>query len=217
MSAVLSVRFLVSVFAAYLLGAVPTSYLAGRLLRGIDLRRHGSGNLGATNVFRTLGVTPAVAVLTLDILKGFCAAFWLTGWFALDGNQVALGMVLGFAAIAGHVFSPFVRFRGGKGVATAAGVFLALAPKALGICVVVWAALMALSRIVSVASLGAALALPVALFLTTSGSGAESWLLRGFGILISAAVIVTHRSNIVRLARGEEKRLSRGNQMKEKS
>lgn len=217
MSAELSVRLLAAFTAAYLLGAVPTSYLAGRLLRGIDLRRHGSGNLGATNVFRTLGVTPAVAVLALDILKGFCASFWLPGWFGLDGSLVAPGMILGFPAIAGHVFSPFVRFKGGKGVATAAGVFLALAPKALGICVVVWALLMALSRIVSVASLGAALALPVALFLTASGPDAGVWLLRGFGILISLAVIVTHRSNIVRLARGEEKRLSRGNHMKEKS
>ncbi|MCE5270955.1 glycerol-3-phosphate 1-O-acyltransferase PlsY [bacterium] len=218
MSVVLVLSLLAATVAAYFLGAVPTSYLTGRLLRGIDLRAHGSGNLGATNVFRTLGVAPAVFVLALDIFKGFSAAHWLPLIAPLlcASHRVALGMTLGFAAIAGHVYSPFVGFRGGKGVAAAAGVFLALAPKALAVCVVVWALLMLLTRIVSVASIAAALALPVAIVLTTEAGTGESWLLRGFGILICLAVIITHRSNIGRLVRGEEKRLSRGGQGREK-
>jgi len=210
-------RPLLATAAAYFLGAVPTSYLTGRLLRGIDLRQHGSGNLGATNVFRTLGVAPAVFVLALDILKGFSAARWLplVAPLLCDSHRVALGMVLGFAAIAGHVYSPFVGFRGGKGVATAAGVFMALAPKALAVCVVVWVLLMLITRIVSIASIAAALVLPVAIVLTTGAGSSESWLLRGFGGLICLAVIITHRSNIGRLVRGEEKRLTRGGQGRE--
>lgn len=207
---------LVWVLAAYLVGSVPAGYLAGRWLKGIDIRRHGSGNLGATNVFRTLGAGPAVLVLLFDAFKGFAPVFWfplLPGAIGPEsGNFMAFRMALGLAAILGHVFSPFVGFKGGKGVATTAGVFLALAPSALGLCVIVWAILMVSFRIVSVASLGAAVALPLAVFFNTGGQNGGDWLLRGFSLFIAVAVMFTHRGNIARLLRGEEKRLTRRNE-----
>lgn len=202
------------ILAAYLTGAIPTGYLAGRLLKGIDLRDHGSGNLGATNVFRNLGATPAILVLLFDMFKGFAPVFWFPLLAGPGGPErmalTAFRLVLGLAAILGHMFSPFVRFKGGKGVATAAGIFLALAPQALGLCLAVWIVLMSLFRIVSVASLGAALALPVAVFLTTSGQHDGDLLLRGFSLFVAAVVVYSHRGNISRLIRGEEKRLTRG-------
>jgi acyl phosphate:glycerol-3-phosphate acyltransferase len=209
----LSYLYCLWVLAAYLLGAVPTSYLAGRLLRGIDLRRTGSGNLGATNVFRTLGAGPAAAVLVFDMLKGLVPVLWFPGFSGLAfdgvGGEIFFRVVLGLAAMAGHVFSPFVGFRGGKGVATCAGVFLALCPKVLGLCVVVWIALMASFRIVSLASLGSAVALPVFVFLATDPGASGVWILRVFSLVIAAAVFLTHRANIGRLLRGQEKKLSR--------
>ena len=202
MSAELSVRLLAAFTAAYLLGAVPTSYLAGRLLRGIDLRRHGSGNLGATNVFRTLGVTPAMAVLTLDILKGFCASFWLPGWFGLEGSLVAPGMILGFPAIAGHVFSPFVRFRGGKGVATSAGAFLGLAPMPMLIAGAVFLVIVGITRMVSLGSITAAAVAAVSVFFfPVSGP------VRIVAVLVAALIILRHHSNIKRILKREEPRL----------
>jgi len=120
----------VASLGAFISGAVPTSYFVGKLLRGIDLREHGSGNLGATNVFRVMGTVPALLVLTVDVVKGFVPVFWFP---ALAGtpDSITLQCVLGLCAVAGHMFSPFVGFRGGKGVATGAGVVLAISPVAV--------------------------------------------------------------------------------------
>ena len=123
------------VLASYLVGAIPTSYLAGRLFRGIDLREHGSKNLGATNLYRVLGWRYAVPVGLFDIAKGAVPVLLFAPRIS-DSELFALGC--GIAAILGHVFSVFVRFRGGKGVATAAGVMLGLTPLALGVAALVW-------------------------------------------------------------------------------
>jgi len=203
------IYYLILALAAFLAGAFPTSYLAGRLLRGIDLREHGSGNLGASNVYRVMGATPAVLVLAVDIFKGFAPVFWLPS-FTGQIDLIVLKVVLGFAAIAGHVFSPFVWFRGGKGVAIGAGVVLAICPLAMLFCLAVWLAFLALFRTVSIASIAAAVSLPVFVNFTLEHSGAGFTTIQAFSIALAAVVVFTHRSNIKRLITGEEKRLTRG-------
>jgi acyl phosphate:glycerol-3-phosphate acyltransferase len=186
---------------SYGVGAIPTRYLVGRL-RGVDLRQHGSGNLGATNAFRVLGWRAAAPVMILDVAKGWAP----TALFPLLAGTTSLywALAYGVAAIVGHVFSVFVGFRGGKGVATSAGVFVALAPWAVLIGFVVWGVTVVLTRIVSLGSLLAALVLPVAVFVTNEPR-VVFWLSVG----LSLFVIYAHRANIRRLARGEENRFGR--------
>ena len=184
---------------AYLVGATPTSYLVGRLAYGIDLRKHGSGNLGATNVFRVLGWRAAVPVGIVDVAKGWAPAALFPRWDQAAEPEWALAY--GAAAIVGHVFSVYVKFRGGKGVATSAGVFTALAPWATLVALVVWVTTVAITRIVSLGSLLAAVALPVAVYFTDEPR-VTVWLAVGLALF----VIYAHRSNIGRLVRGEENR-----------
>jgi acyl phosphate:glycerol-3-phosphate acyltransferase len=191
------------VLAAYLVGSTPTSYLAGRWTRGIDLREHGSGNLGATNTFRVLGPKIAAPVMLIDVLKGALPAALFPLW---DGAPSwAWALAYGAAAIVGHVFSVFTRFRGGKGVATAAGVFLAVAPTAVLPAFVVWLAVLGLWRMVSLASISAAVTLIVALLLTESRPAVLV-----LGAVVAAFVIYAHRTNIRRIMRGEEYRFGKG-------
>ena len=185
--------------AAYLVGAIPTSYLVGKLARGIDLREHGSGNLGATNAYRVLGWRAAMPIFIVDIAKGWFPAYWFPRW---DGQPaVTWALAYGAAAIVGHVFSVYVGFRGGKGVATSAGVFLALAPRAVLVGLLVWATLVYATGYVSLASVTAAGVLPLAV-LVFQGIGPVFWLSLGLAIF----VIYAHRANLGRLMRGEEHR-----------
>ena len=189
----------------YLLGSIPFAYLAGKLTRGIDLRQHGSGNLGATNVYRTLGAKVAAVVLALDTLKGALPVLGVLRY--AEGDRLlpwAIGA--GIAAIVGHARPIFLLWRGGgKGVATAGGVFLALAPIPTLVSMVTWGIVVFLSGYVSLASLAAAAALPVVLLFT---AGPRSPL---FAVSVFVAVFVfwTHRANIGRLRRGEEHRFGR--------
>jgi acyl phosphate:glycerol-3-phosphate acyltransferase len=189
------------VLAAYLLGALPTSYIAGRR-HNLDLRQHGSGNLGATNAFRVLGWRTAAPVMIIDIMKGWIPAALFPRLDPAAGVEWAL--VFGAAAIVGHVFSVFVQFRGGKGVATGAGVFMALAPWAVLMTFLVWGIILVLTRIVSAASLAAAVVLPFAVF-ATNAPRSVLWV----SVALAAFVIYAHRSNIRRLLRGEERRFER--------
>lgn len=190
------------VLTAYVLGAFPTSYVAGRAARGIDLRQHGSGNLGATNALRVLGWKVAAPIFVVDIAKGFVPAFVFP---RIDGSPATTwALAYGSAAILGHVFSVFVRFRGGKGVATGAGVFLALAPLAVALGLALWLLLVLATGYVSVASIGAAVALPALAALT--GAATE---VIGLSIVLAVLVVVVHRANIRRLQRGEEHRFRR--------
>jgi acyl phosphate:glycerol-3-phosphate acyltransferase len=191
------------VAAAYLFGAFPTSYVVARAARGIDLRQHGSGNLGATNAFRVLGWKAATPIFIVDILKGFIPAFWFP---QLDGGagEPLWALAYGTAAVVGHVFSVFVGFRGGKGVATSAGVFMALAPAAILGGLVIWAGLVLSTGYVSLGSVVAAAALPVLILVT--GGQREVLLL---AVALAAFVIYAHRANIRRLLRGEESRFGR--------
>ena len=190
------------VLASYLIGAVPTSYVVGRVGRGIDLREHGSGNLGATNAFRVLGWRIALPVLLFDVFKGWFPTFAFPLWDGAARPEWAL--VYGAAAVVGHVFSIYVGLRGGKGVATTGGVLFALAPGAAALGVGAWVLVVALTRIVSLASLVAAIVIPVAVYVMR-GSDAV------FGLTLGLAVFVVfaHRSNIRRLVRGEEHRFGR--------
>lgn len=191
------------VVLSYLLGAVPASYVAGRLAKGIDLRRHGSGNLGATNTFRVLGARVAAPVMVFDILKGTFPVVAFGQWDGSDDWRWALAY--GAAAIVGHVFSIYMRFKGGKGVATSAGVFLGLAPLALGIGLAVWLIVLRASRMVSAASIAAALVVGIALPLTP-----VEMPVRILGWAVVAFVIFAHRSNIGRILNGTESRFGRG-------
>ncbi|HEU6451989.1 MAG TPA: glycerol-3-phosphate 1-O-acyltransferase PlsY [Gemmatimonadaceae bacterium] len=196
----------VGILIAYLLGGIPAAYLAGRLVKGIDLRRHGSGNLGATNVYRVLGAKAAVPVFLFDIAKGAAAVAVLP---RLTGSPHApvWALAYGLAAIVGHMRSPYLGWSsGGKGVATALGVFVALVPWATLTALAAWIAVFALSRIVSLASLASAVVLPLAI-VAFDGVHSPVFFL---SLVVSLAVIWMHRANIDRLRHGEEHRVGHG-------
>lgn len=185
--------------AAYLVGATPTSYVAGRLARGIHLREQGSKNLGATNVYRVLGWRWAIPVALIDIAKGAVPVALFGRW-----AQGAPGfpVFLGLAAVLGHIFSPYVGFRGGKGVATAAGMFLALAPLAVIIALPVWGLCLWATGYVSLSSILVAVIFPL-LVLVTPHAGAPAVIA---SIGLAALIVYAHRANIRRLLAGTENR-----------
>jgi acyl phosphate:glycerol-3-phosphate acyltransferase len=188
--------------ASYLLGAISFSYLAGRIVKGIDLREHGSGNLGATNAFRVLGTRVAAPVMALDMLKGFVPVWYFPRW---DGSpEWRWALAYGVAAIVGHVFSVYMRFRGGKGVATGAGVFLALAPVAVLAGLAVFILLVFATGMVSLGSLLAAFTVAIVLPFTESRPEVLA-----LGWLVALFIVYAHRSNITRILRGEESRFGR--------
>jgi glycerol-3-phosphate acyltransferase PlsY len=190
-------------FASYLLGAIPTSYLVSRLFAKIDLRQHGSGNLGATNLYRVLGWKYAIPVALFDIAKGAIPVLV----FAPQVSRSDLfALACGVAAILGHVFSVFVRFKGGKGVATAAGVMLGLTPLALVLAASVWGLVLLLTGYVSLGSIAAAAVLPFAVYLLEHPTTPE---LLWVDALVALGVIVLHRRNIQRLLNGTESRFGR--------
>jgi len=191
-----------ALLAAYGLGSVPFALLAARV-RGIDLRAHGSGNLGATNAIRVLGPAFGVPVLVLDVAKGFAAVAIVPAVFGTAGSGVPV--LCGVAAILGHVASVFLRFRGGKGVATAAGAFLALAPRGVGMACAVFVVVLLTTRFVSLSSIAAAVSLPLALW----GTGASRPVLLA-AIALAGLVVIRHRANVARLLAGTENRVRFG-------
>ncbi|PYO96443.1 MAG: acyl-phosphate glycerol 3-phosphate acyltransferase [Gemmatimonadetes bacterium] len=188
-----------AILAAYLLGATPTSYIAGKLGRGIDLREHGSKNLGATNVYRVLGWRYAIPVALIDAAKGAIPVVILGAW---ANGPAWFSVALGLAAVMGHIFSPYVGFKGGKGVATAAGMFLALAPLAVVISLPIWMAALWLSGYVSVASLAVAVLFPAWVWLTTRDQPYAVWA----AVALAVIIVYSHRHNIQRLRNGTENR-----------
>ena len=196
--------------AAYLLGAIPFAYLLGRL-KGVDIRKVGSGNVGATNVFRSVGQGWGVCAFALDALKGFVPAFFFPGLFAHvthEGralDELAIAFML--LAIVGHNWPVYLRFKGGKGVATSAGGLLGVAPAAVGVGFAVWVIVFAVGRYVSVASIAAAVAVGAASWWLYSEPGRSlPWAISALALLI----IWRHRSNIQRLRAGNEHRFSFG-------
>jgi glycerol-3-phosphate acyltransferase PlsY len=191
------------VLAAYLAGSFPTSFIVGKVLHGIDLREHGSGNLGATNAFRVLGARSAFPVVLVDIGKGFAPVWFFPAW---AGEGFGWTLAFAAAAIAGHMFSVWVGFRGGKGIATSAGAFLALAPWAVLGGLLIWTAVTFATGYVSVGSILTAVLLPVLVALTPhAGGNALTW----FALGLAAVVTWAHRANVRRLMRGEEHRFGK--------
>ena len=188
---------ILAILGSYLLGATPTSYIAGKVGRGIDLREHGSKNLGATNVYRILGWKYAIPVALIDIAKGAVPVL-----LAPQNPYLWLPLAAGGAAVLGHMFSPYVSFKGGKGVATAAGMFLALAPLAVLIAIAVWVVCLWLTGYVSLSSIIAVLSVPLTVALLQPGQSYVFWA----SVVLVALIIFAHRRNISRLLAGTENR-----------
>ena len=197
---------IVAVVLSYLSGSIPFAAIAGKL-RGVDLRKHGSGNLGATNVFRVLGWKIGLLVFVADAAKGALPVHYLPPRISSPGDPVLWAIACGIAAIAGHVRPIFLRMRkGGKGVATAAGVFFALAPIPMAVTFVVFVVVVFATGYVSLGSMLSAMVLPT-LLLVTLGARSPLFLV---SVVVALFVFWTHRSNIGRLRRGEEHRFGKG-------
>jgi len=201
------VNLLLTLILSYLLGSVATAVWAGKLFHGIDVREHGSGNAGATNVIRVLGWKTGIPVLLIDVLKGWVAAM-LPVLLNLAGDGTALltnyQILAGLAVVIGHIFPVFAGFRGGKGVATIFGVLLAIHPLVTLSCLGVFLCVMLISGYVSLSSMSAGVAFPIFLLLFFN---TPSVLFKIFSVLVAVALIYTHRKNISRLLKGEETKL----------
>jgi glycerol-3-phosphate acyltransferase PlsY len=200
-----------SIVVAYLLGSISGSLLLGRL-KGVDIRKQGSGNAGGTNAFRTQGARFALGVVAIDLGKGFVAAKWLPGWIAALGiapgtDLTIAAMAGGFAATLGHVYPLYHGFRGGKGAGTLAGALLALLPWAALPVIAVWIVVLILSGYVGLSTMVAAASfVPIAALLAPA-SQQPLWL--GFALLCAGFIVFTHRSNIQRLRDGTENRFEK--------
>ena len=219
--------YILTALGAYLLGSIPFGYLVARV-KGIDIRAVGSGNIGATNAMRVLGKPAGIFVLVMDALKGFAAVAWLTpaiyNWIephyfglapgfaaASVAVQMKFKVIAGVCAVLGHNYTCWLKFKGGKGFATTAGVYLALAPWALLIALGVFIVALLATRIVSVTSMSAAVALPVAVWVLTP----HNYFLGIVTTALGALAIYKHKSNIQRLMAGTENRLGRTTQSPE--
>lgn len=200
-------KLILLIVICYLLGSVPTGFIFGKLLRGTDIRKHGSGNVGATNVLRVVGRVPAAFVLAIDIAKGILAVTFVAniGDVSLDTHRLLLGL----SVICGHNWTIFLKFRGGKGVATSAGVLIGLGLSIKGLAIVfaaslvIWLILFSLTRYVALSSISAALSLPVASIIFKQP---REMII--FMAVISLFVVYRHKSNIRKMINGEEKKIS---------
>lgn len=191
------------ILAAYFLGSVPFGLIAGHKVKGIDLRQHGSRNIGATNVFRVVGKRWGILVLLLDALKGYLACFFpvLFG----QAPDLPFQLLLGISAILGHSFPIWLGFKGGKGVATSLGVFLAIAWIPTLITFGIWSLCLWITHIISISSLVAATIFPV--LIAWRYSGTRGILLLPISVVLACFIFYTHRANIQRLRQGTEKKL----------
>lgn len=195
-----------SVLIAYFIGAVPTAYIFGRLLKRIDIREHGSKNVGATNAFRVLGKGPGIAVLVIDILKGVVPTVWVARAFGIH-DPMAL-VLIGLAAVVGHNWTVFLGFKGGKGVATSLGVIIGLAVQipgvrpVLGLTLAAWLTIFLTFGYVSLASVCAATVFP---FFTAAFKA--PFPIQVMAILLCIFIVLRHKANIARLAKGKETRV----------
>ncbi len=199
------------VLVSYLLGSFPTALIAGKIAKGIDIRQHGSGNVGASNVFRVIGKKWGTFVLLTDMLKGFLPAFFfpliippsiLDSLGFLNSLKI-LGLIFGFAAIAGHNWTIFLKFKGGKGVATSAGVFLAILPKAVLCALGVWILTVLITNYIAAGSMIASFSLVLFIFVFYRAIP-EFGFLFVMSLILACLVIYTHRSNIDRILKGTE-------------
>ena len=195
----MDIKVIIFLIMAYLIGSIPTGVIIGKKFKGIDIREHGSKNTGATNAYRVLGKQYGIIVLLADAFKGWLPVF-IADMAGVEDWQLIL---VGVLTIVGHTLSPFLKFKGGKGVATSLGVFLFLAPKIVLILVAVFLVVAGTTKYVSLASVSVAGLFPIlVLFLQTGDK--RDWSLFGFSLVIGLFVIFKHRSNIERLLKGNE-------------
>lgn len=190
--------FALALIVSYIIGSIPVGYLIARL-KGIDIREHGSGNIGTTNVWRNLGIIPGLITLTGDVAKGFLGVF-----IGLKAGGQGLEILCGMAAIAGHSWSVFLRFKGGKIIATGLGVIIAISYQVALFAIVVWLVTVAVSMYVSLGSLAAAITVPIFMYLL----GLETSYVV-FGIFIAIIAVYKHSSNIKRIIQGTENKIGR--------
>ena len=193
-------------FLAYLIGALPFSIIAGKILKGIDIREYGSGNAGATNTFRILGKKAGIPVLCLDILKGFISVS-LAHYSEFGSNTemfINISLAFGVAAVLGHVFPVYVGFRGGKGVATLLGLMIGVFPQAALLSIAVFIFTLILSRYVSLSSILAGLVFPIGVYLLSEVLISTMLI---FSVFVPILLLVTHQRNIERIFRGEESKV----------
>ncbi len=205
----MAINITIAVLLAYLIGSIPTAVWVGRIFYGIDIRTKGSGNAGATNTIRVLGLKAGLPVMIVDVFKGWLAVymanFFYTGWEGFP-DLVDFKIMLAVAAVIGHVFPVYVGFRGGKGIATLLGVGLALFPLASLVAILVFAVTLILSSYVSLGSILAAVTFPVVEILILGHQDYPSLMI--LSILVAVFVPITHRKNIGRLIRGEESKFT---------
>jgi glycerol-3-phosphate acyltransferase PlsY len=198
---------LLSLIASYLLGSIPTALIAGRIIGRIDIRKHGSGNAGATNVYRLFGMRPYLAVLGLDMLKGFIAVAVVAGFGAGFFSIERTGLYCGLCAVAGHIWTVFAGFKGGKGVATAGGVFLGLNAPVTASAIAVYLIVTLTTKYVSLGSMLAATSVPIFLIVDAAVLGRDvpaEMIAAAFAL--AGLIVYTHRENIRRLMKGEERK-----------
>ena len=209
-----SLFFIALLFLSYVIGSIPTSIIMGKLVKGIDIREHGSGNAGGTNVFRVLGWKPALVVLIVDAGKGWLPPAVLAIYF-IDYMPISdLGFIqiaCGFASILGHTYTIFAKFKGGKGVGTLGGMLIALFPFATPLCLMVFIITLMTTGYVSVGSMLASASLPFFLFIlpAVTSISPPSLSLMIFSLLVPWFIVFTHRSNIGRLRDGTENRFEK--------
>jgi len=203
---------IIALLSSYLIGSIPCAYIFGRLLKGIDIRKFGSGNVGATNAMRVLGRGPGILILLLDILKGYVTVTLLADfliWRIPNFPEEASRVILGLSCIIGHSWTVFLGFKGGKGVAATLGVLLGLAVKieslklVLGLIILTWLIIFIITRIVSIASVLAATAMPIYMILFK-----ESHVLIFTSLILCFFILLRHTSNLKRIFQGKEPRLS---------
>ncbi len=196
----MEVKLIIFLIIAYFMGSIPTGVVIGKKFKGIDIREHGSKNTGATNAYRVLGKQYGIIVLFADALKGYLPVF-LASLAGIIGWQLIL---VGLVTIVGHTLSMFLKFKGGKGVATSLGVFLYLVPNIVLILVVVFILIAFSTKYVSLASVSAAGLFPILVLFMPVKEELGKWNMFGFALVIGLFVIFKHRSNIQRLLHGNE-------------
>lgn len=202
---------ILGIIISYFVGSIPTAYLFGRALKGIDIRSFGSGNVGATNAMRLLGKRAGVSVLLIDIIKGALPVIFLADYILtkqVNFPAAILRIILGIACICGHNWTVFLNFKGGKGVATTFGALIGLAfkitifAKIISLMILIWLTVFLLTRIISLASLLAAISFPIMMFLFK-----EAATLLIFSIVMASFIVLRHRANLTRIFQGKEPRL----------
>jgi len=204
------VYLVLMILTSYLIGSIPTSIIASKLLRGIDIREHGSGNAGATNVFRVLGWKVGIVVLLIDIAKGLIPTIWFfkIGMQGVEWPIINLKIVSGLSAVFGHIWTIFAGFKGGKGVGTGAGMLIGLTPTAVLIGLSIFILIVSLTRYVSLGSILASISIPITVFWQHfQNRESSSIALLFLSLLIPILIIFTHRSNIRRLIQGKENKV----------